>query len=219
MINDLPSPLGLLGGTFDPVHLGHLRAAIEVAEACDFSKVYLIPVGIPPHKMRSDLTPFEHRLKMIKLAIEDAAQLGVLEIEGQRQGPSYTIDTLNYFNSKGIETYFILGSEAFLEIHTWKSCQELFNLSHFIVLLREEMHKKNIPEYLKNLGLEIASKENDELFLHSGKKVLFFRPTRLEVSGSQLRSILRKGGSIKFLVPEKVLQYITENRLYLNEVH
>jgi len=219
MTETFPNPLGLLGGTFDPVHLGHLRAAIEVAQAFLFPKVYLVPAGIPAHKRKPDLSPFKHRLEMIKLAIEGADQLGVLELEGERAGPSYTVDTLSYFNSKGLETYFIVGSEAFLEIDTWRSFGELFKLSHFIVLLREDRHRKAIPAYLKGLGLEIASQSEDELFLHSGKKILSFWPTRMDVSGSKIRSILRKGGSIKYLVPEKVLEYITENRLYLDEVH
>lgn len=217
MTDSLRGPLGLFGGTFDPVHIGHLRAALEVAEEFGLSKLLLIPAGQPPHKTRGDITPFVHRLEMLRRAVEGEELLEVSDMEGKRSGPSYTLYTLEHFFQKGVETYFILGSEAFLEIQTWKSYKVLFDLSHFLILLRQEEDLGHIARLIRSLGLEVLVEKEGEWTLGSEKKIVCFRPTAFGISGSLIRRLRMMGRSIRYLVPEKVHDYIVENRLYLKE--
>ncbi|HXF75168.1 MAG TPA: nicotinate-nucleotide adenylyltransferase, partial [Methylomirabilota bacterium] len=127
--------LGLFGGTFDPIHWGHLRSAEEVAESFGLDRVYFIPASIPPHKRGETTTPAEDRLKMVRLAVAGNDRFAVSTIEIKRAGVSYSIDTLRAFNAKkrrGDSLYFIIGLDAFREIGTWKDFRELFSLCHFI---------------------------------------------------------------------------------------
>lgn len=208
-------PLGILGGTFDPVHIGHLRAALEVAEVFNLKGTLLIPAGIPPHKVRDDITPFKDRYEMIKRAIEGEKMLSASDLEGRRPGPSYTVDTLSYFYENGIETRFILGSEAFLEIHTWKDYRRLFEMSDFLILLRKKGHLAKIKAYLSSLNLEILDDSNSEWTLSSHKKIVCYQTIPIDVSGSLIRKLRQEGKSIRYLVPDSVYEYIVENRLYL----
>ncbi|MEJ2071586.1 MAG: nicotinate-nucleotide adenylyltransferase, partial [Syntrophobacterales bacterium] len=131
--------LGLFGGTFNPIHYGHLRSAEEVAEALDLNQIWFIPAALPPHKSSSEVTSFEVRLALTRLAVGRHRRLKVSDVEGRRPGKSYTIETLHHFReefgSQG-ELYFILGMDSMLEIATWKKYRELFTLSHFVVLNR-----------------------------------------------------------------------------------
>lgn len=206
--------IGIFGGTFDPVHIGHLRSALEIANSFQLSKVFLLPAGIPPHKPDRVITPFEHRYAMIRDAIEGAENLGVLDLEGKREGPSYTVDTLTHFRCQGVNAWFIVGSEAFLEIGTWRSYKKLFELSNFIVLLREGASRDAIFVYLNSIGIRVKECEAQGLRFESGMELSFFTPTPLRISGRMLRSIMREGGTIRYLVPDSVLCYIRDHGLY-----
>lgn len=208
-------PLGILGGTFDPIHIGHLRAALEVAQEFGLKRSLLIPAGIPPHKVRADITPFRDRYEMIKRAIEGEGLLAASDMEGRRPGPSYTVETLRYFYENGIETYFMVGSEAFLEIHTWKDYKQLFGMTNFLILLRKEEHLARISAYLQSLNLGILNEACCDWALDSQKKIVCFRPTPIEISGSMIRRLRQEGKSIRYLVPDSVYDYIVKNGLYL----
>ena len=123
--------IGILGGTFDPIHLGHLRAAVEIQEGFGLDAIYLIPAAIPPHKQRSDIAAPADRLEMVRRATQGLPELRVSDVELKRQGPSYTIDTICAFRdmqSENVGTYLIVGIDAFLEIDTWKSYQDLLHI-------------------------------------------------------------------------------------------
>jgi nicotinate-nucleotide adenylyltransferase len=132
--------IGLFGGTFDPIHLGHLRAAKEVSERCGLSLTYLIPASRPPHKPHRVIAPANDRLEMMRLAVGSMAEFEISDIELNREGPSYTIDTLRHFKrmpGASERTYYlIMGLDAFLEIDTWKVYLEIFKLVPVIIMAR-----------------------------------------------------------------------------------
>ncbi len=207
-------PIGILGGTFDPVHFGHLRSALEVKEAFDLEKILLIPAYIPPHKQGEKVTPFYHRFEMLKRAITSSANIEVSDLEGKRKGPSYTVDTLRSLDRSQNQYYFITGSEAFFEIDTWKDYKELFGLASFVVLKRTELDSTSVHLYLKKVGIESRVYNDDTLETAYGTKIALFKPTKLEISGRMIRKILSEGRSVKYLLPDPVLEYIEQNNLY-----
>ncbi len=213
---------GILGGTFDPVHFGHLRTAEEVVETFELEKVYLLPSKMPPHKKSKLITPFSERAYMIKLAIEESKMLDILDIEGKRNGYSYTIDTLKYiysdpFFGKNPEIYFILGSDAFLEIHTWKDYRKLFYYANFVVVERPGYNYKNIIKVLRRLCIikDNDFKNKNVLPLITGKFIYILSVTFMDISSTKIRKLIRQKRSISFLLPEKVKDYILKKGLYL----
>jgi len=132
--------LGIFGGTFNPIHLGHLRAAEEVREKLALDKVVFIPTGIPPHRPLSEIVQFPHRYEMVKRAISNNPYFEISDIEGKRKSKSYTVDTLKVLN-KGKELFFIIGLDAFINLNTWKTPERLFQLTHFVVIPRKNSLK------------------------------------------------------------------------------
>ena len=211
--------LGLIGGTFNPIHIGHLRAAEEISETMLLDKVLFIPAALPPHKHNGPLADFSHRLAMIEGALTGMPDFFVSDMEARRSGPSYTVDSLQQLrrqNSGGVSLYFIVGQEAFEEVAAWKRYQELFNLSHFVVISRPESHPDRIHQILRS---KVSSKyrydKTSQAFTCPGKKSVFCRAvTRLEISSTDIRSRLSRGDSIRYLVPDAVYRYIQANHLY-----
>ena len=131
--------IGLFGGTFNPIHNGHLWAALEVKSGFNLDQIYLIPAAVPPHKTPGMVANAADRLRMIHLAIADLSGIAVADVELRRPGPSYTIDTVKHFKhtlKKGSRIYLVMGLDAFLEINTWKSYKELLEQIAFIVVAR-----------------------------------------------------------------------------------
>ena len=207
--------IGILGGTFNPIHFGHLRAAEEVRERLNLERVMFIPCGIPPHRPMDELVSFPHRYQMVNLAIADNPHFYVSKIEGIRDGKSYTVDTLKLLLQKetDAEFYFILGLDAFLGIDTWKSPQTLFELAHFVVLPRKTLSKEQIMPILDNFFSDVKTEENS-FFLPSGKIIHYCPITLLNISASQIRRLVRENKSIRYLVPEVVAEYIQRFGFY-----
>ena len=207
--------IGILGGTFNPIHFGHLRAAEEVRERLNLERVMFIPCGIPPHRPMDELVSFSHRYQMVKLAIADNPFFYVSKMEGNRDGKSYTVDTLKLLLQKetDAEFYFILGLDAFLGIDTWKSPQTLFELAHFVVLPRKTLSKEQIMPILDNFFSDVKTEENS-FFLPSGKIIYYCPITLLNISASQIRRLVRENKSIRYLVPEVVAEYIQRFGFY-----
>jgi len=207
--------IGILGGTFNPIHFGHLRAAEEVRERLNLERVMFIPCGIPPHRPMDELVPFIHRYQMVNLAIADNPFFYVSKMEGNRDGKSYTVDTLKLLLQKetDAEFYFILGLDAFLGIDTWKSPQTLFELAHFVVLPRKTLSKEQIMPILDNFFSDVKTEE-DSFFLPSGKIIYYCPITLLNISASQIRRLVRENKSIRYLVPEVVAEYIQRFGFY-----
>jgi nicotinate-nucleotide adenylyltransferase len=210
--------LGILGGTFDPIHLGHLRTAVEIGQEMDLEKVYLVPSASPPHKTVEPVTPFQHRLAMARLALGDSSFLEVLDLEGKRPGLSYSIETLKEIHNifcPDPELYFILGVDAFQEIRTWKEYRHLFDYSHFVIIRRPVSQPDKIDFLLTNTGLDIRKTKRPDVFTApSGKTLTFMSPTRMDISSTGIRKSIRNGKSIRFLVPDQVRNYIITEGLY-----
>lgn len=215
---------GLFGGTFNPIHCGHLRAAEEVLKYFPLDRILFIPSYIPPHKDQKEIVAAEHRLKMVEIACKDQPKFQVSDIETRNPGPSYSIITLRKLKEiyPEDEFFFIVGSDAFLEIETWKDYEQLFKECSFIVVSR--------PGYGLQLVQKIVEKINQPVVLvkekmsgemsETGKAGLLFPAIylleidALSVSSSEIRKRLQSGSSIAGLVPEEVEKYIIKYNLY-----
>lgn len=209
--------LGILGGTFNPPHVGHLRLAEEVAYVHRLDRIAFVPCFIPPHKGQCETASPENRLNMTMLACSGNPVFEVSDMEIAAKGPSYTVNTLEVFaRRKNCETFFILGTDSLGQIHTWRDFQRLFSLSHFIAVTRPETDFQSAWEQVpQKLRLEFR-KEGDQ-FLHSSSKRLIPSQVRgLDISATSIRKLVKNGASIRYLVPESVRSYILEKRLYRN---
>jgi len=211
--------LGLFGGTFNPIHVGHLRAAIEVREAFNLDKLLLIPSANPPHKSADQVANAEDRLEMVHLAIKGVPSLEVSDVELARQGPSYTIETLRYFQDQygpESEIHFIVGQDAFSEITTWKSYKELFSTAHFIVMTRPGSKLSSIEHFI-HTHISEAYQYDPALnrYMHPEWCTIFCVDiTHIDVSASEIRDRIRHNRPIRFLVPDTVEAFIVEKGLY-----
>ncbi len=212
--------IGILGGTFDPIHLGHLRTAEEVGQKLDLEKVYLIPSSSPPHKPNDPIAPFHHRLAMVRVAAQSAPLLEVLDLEGRRSGFSYSIETLKALNrmfSPEPELFFILGTDAFLEIETWKAYQDLFDYAHFVIIQRAGHETEKLESFIMDVRADIRKTGEADVYVTAlGKTIRIMASTFLEISSTGLRQMVKNGRSVRFLVPETVRAYIIKKGLYTN---
>jgi nicotinate-nucleotide adenylyltransferase len=210
--------LGLFGGTFNPIHFGHLRAAEEVADFLQLQRLLFIPAARPPHKNTESVTSFTARMEMIRLAVAAHPLFEVSDIENQRPAKSYSIETLRIFRQElgpATEIYFIVGLDAMLEIETWMSYQEIFKLCHFVVLDRPGYDFLSLAKILEN-KMNCSYQSEKKVFRHPGGNKIYFRPiTRLDISSTQIRRLPAMGLSLRFLLPDGVRRYILENKLYI----
>jgi nicotinate-nucleotide adenylyltransferase len=210
--------IGILGGTFDPIHLGHLRLAEEVGDDLALETVYLIPAAYPPHKEKQAVAPFRHRYSMVELAALESPLFKATDVEGRRQGFSYSIETLREFRERfgeGLQLFFIVGMDAFLEIGTWREYRSLFDYAHFVVIERPGFPSERLEPFLQSLGLGFQESGGKGPYLaSSGNSVIHQRASLLEISSTDIRRRVAEGRSIRFLVPESVRSYIMEKRLY-----
>lgn len=210
--------LGILGGTFDPIHFGHLRLAEEMCEEMELEKIYLIPGALPPHKRKQPVTPFSDRLAMTALAAEDSPSLEAFDLEGRRQGMSYSIETLKEFHQlfkPDLELFFLIGADAFLEIKTWKEFESLFDHSNFVVMKRPGFPVKELESFVLSLGVGLRPGEGKNTFISpSGKLLIYKEAAFMDISSTSIRGMMIQGRSIRFLVPESVRSYILKKGLY-----
>lgn len=213
--------IGLMGGSFDPVHAGHLRAAEEISERLALDEMVFIPTLVSPHKSSETMTASSHRLNMLNLSAKRNSRFRVSDMELRREPPSYTIDTLRALKQSGSENgyYFIMGCELFAEIDTWKDFAELFNYSSFVVLRRPGYDFADsaspIPLALKNDFRYSYSGAGMDVFAHKSSNKLFFADIAgIRVSSTEVRELARHGNSLRYLVPREVERYIAENGLY-----
>ncbi len=211
--------LGLFGGTFDPIHSGHLRSAEEVRQAFALDEVRFVPCGVPPHRSGRPGAAAHHRLEMVRLAAAHRPGLGVSDVEVARPGASYSIDTVRHFSATlapGDHLFMILGLDAFLLMGAWKEWRELLSLTHVIVTSRpgfgDDLPYEKIPVVVREAFCydPIPSGFRNEF----GRKILFQRLTDVRVSASTIRERLGKGRSIRGLVPPEVWRYMEARRLY-----
>ena len=211
--------LGLFGGTFNPIHFGHLRAAIEVRETFNLDKLLLIPSATPPHKTAEQVADAEDRLEMVRLAVGTEPFFEASDVELGRPGPSYTIQTLRHFQERfGSESdiHFIVGQDAFSEITTWKSYKQLFGTAHFIVMTRPGFESDRIGGFIHtNISETYEYDSPNNRYSHPEWCTIFcLNITHLDISASQIRKRIKGGRSIRFLVPQAVEDFVQEKGLY-----
>lgn len=211
--------IGIFGGTFDPIHFGHLRLAEEMAEGLGLERVLFIPAGQPPHR-GAPRTAAAHRLEMVRRAVVGNPRFAVDAREVQSPRPSYTVDTLTTLRAElGEEQplWLLLGSDAFLELPTWHEWRQLFDLAHIAVAARPGarlLQSDAMPEILKK---EVSQRQpTDGPVSGPAGSVLLRQTTPLDISATAIRDTLARHGSARYLLPDAVLDYIYEHQLYIS---
>jgi nicotinate-nucleotide adenylyltransferase len=207
-------PIGILGGTFDPVHFGHLRLAIECYEKLDLQEVRLIPLHTPPHRNLTVATPGQ-RLDMLRIAVEGIAGLKVDDCELQRGNVSYTIDTVSTIrkNSGTVPLCLLMGADALNTLHTWRRWQELLDYVHFVIAGRTGNSKPENGE-TETILRKHAAKTISELSRQPCGKTFGLTIPLLDISATQIRATLLEGRNPAGLLPEPVIHYIHKNKIY-----
>ena len=218
--------IGLFGGTFNPVHLGHLRAAVEVRQGFELDEIYLIPAALPPHKVPVELASAADRLEMLRLAIGADTGIKISDVELNRSGPSFTIDTVRYFKQTlpdETQLHLILGLDAFLEIDTWKSYRQLLTQIPLIVINRPngDHVEGGAPWKIMNdfifskMSTEYTFSASRSAYLASQRQPIYvLEIAALDISSTMVRRRIGKGLPIDNLVPQKVADYIRTKGLY-----
>jgi nicotinate-nucleotide adenylyltransferase len=199
--------IGIMGGTFDPIHNGHLIIAETVRENLRLDKVLFIPCSIQPNKLSSAITEGHHRLEMVKLAVAGNSGFEASDIEINREGITYSIDTLNELSKlygKGSELVFIIGADTVWELVKWKSFEKVFKLCSFAAVPR--------PGY----GNARMKKRIEALIKSYGANIMLTESPSIDISSTDIRKRFASGVSARYLVPDSVLDYINDNRLYIN---
>lgn len=212
--------IGIMGGTFNPIHNAHLRIAEEVRDFLALDKVIFIPAAEPPHKPLAGDLPFEHRYEMVRLAIAENPFFDISDLEKRRGGKSYSIDTLRTLRAEfpADELYFIIGSDSFMDIGAWREYRAIFCCSNIVVV---ERPGSIVAAPDKALPVAIADEfefvaEERRLKHVSGHSVYYMEGTPLDISSSGIRGLVKLGRSIRYLLPDAVEHYIQEKRLYSN---
>jgi len=201
--------IGIMGGTFNPPHYGHLQAAETARECLRLNKVIFVPSGKPPHKDSREVAGSEDRYNMVVAAIKNNPWFEASRIEIDREGPSYSVDTLRELKKiygEKAKFYFIIGSDIVNELTTWKEYEKLFRLCEFVEVTRPETHMAAIPE---------RSEEIKKLIEEGKLKISTIRSPLLEISSSDIRERVAQGRSIRYIIPPGVKDYIEKRGLYI----
>jgi nicotinate-nucleotide adenylyltransferase len=196
--------VGVMGGTFDPIHIGHLIAAEEVLFGYGLERIVFVPCGVPPHKPSGEVAGAVHRHEMTVLATSGHPQFEVSAVEISRPGPSYTVDTMAEMADRygpNARRYFITGLDAVLELTTWKDYRRLLGLCEIIAVTRPGYRPERLVPLTSSLGKQAG-------------RVHLFPVTAVDISSSKVRQRVREGRSIRYLVPDAVRDYVLRHRLY-----
>jgi nicotinate-nucleotide adenylyltransferase len=209
--------IGLFGGTFDPVHNGHLAVGKAALSQLHLDQLIYIPAPSPPHKLKVDITSFYHRLAMLDLAVGDEKGFSVSPIEAERHGPSYTIDTLSIIRRRfdgDVTFFYVIGLDAFAEICTWKEYQQLLFEVCFVVIDRPS-HDNASCEQIVLTELRGYTGTGEGPWTHeNGSTIYRLKMEPVDVSSTVVRMLLQEGKSVEGLVSERVIDYVQENSLY-----
>jgi nicotinate-nucleotide adenylyltransferase len=210
--------IGLFGGSFNPIHLGHLRAAEEDREALALDLIYFIPAAMPPHKPHGGLAPAEHRLQMVRLATAGNRYFMVSDVEIRRPGQSYTVDTVRHFLTAltgPAELNLIMGADQFAELATWKEANELVRLCNLAVHKRHAgAGEVETPIPLATINYFGYSRAQDYYVHPSGHTLTFVATTFLPISATLVRQHIVARKSVRYLVADGVAEYIQQHALY-----
>lgn len=196
--------IGLFGGTFDPIHLGHLRVAEEVLEKKRLDRILFIPAGQPPHR-RTPQESAQHRLAMVRLAIKQNRYFAVSDYEIKKSGKAYTYETLTHLRSHNLnaQLYLIIGADQWLTFPAWHQVKQLLGLCRIIVMSRPQV----ALEKMQQVVMEQKS-------ITDHQKISIIKVSKLDISSTDIRRRLGQGQSIRYLVPYQVSQYIQKHELY-----
>lgn len=197
------SKIGVFGGSFNPIHNGHIYIVNKVKEALGLDDIIFIPTGIAPHKDNSDFASKDHRYNMVKLAVGDDFQVSDIEVKSDKV--CYAVDTMTEFNKiyKNDELYYIIGADSLVTFMQWKDPLKLFKMLHLVVVDRAGADIDNVAEkYRKDYGAKITICHIEEF----------------NVSSTEIRNIVKNTGTCKGLVPKIVEEYITKNKLYTEDL-
>ena len=213
--------IGILGGTFNPVHIAHLRIAEEVRERFELERVIFVPAATPPHKPLAGDLPFSIRHRMVGMAIAGNPSFTVSEIEGKRAGKSYSIDTIHAFRAEypDDELFFVIGSNSFRDIGTWWKYADIFALCNIVVVERPDAVVLSICSSLPlDILHEFSYFDAEKRLAHrAGYSVYYVEGIPLNISSTAIRRLVRLERSIRYLVPEEVEHFIKEYGLYKDE--
>ncbi len=205
----MTSLVGVYGGTFNPIHLGHLRAAEEVVEALELERMVFVPSARPPHKRDDDemIAPAADRLEWARLAVRDNPRFEVDPIELERSGPSFLVDTLHEFRRRLSPALpvFTLGHDAFAEIASWREPAKLFGLAHFAILTRPPTRSGSLSDWLPDFmreEIELAADGRSGRHRKAETWIRMIEITGLDISASRIRRLIRQGASTRYLLPE-----------------
>ncbi len=218
-----PLRLGVFGGTFDPIHVGHLRCAEEAGEQLGLDRILLVPAADPPHKQHGRVTPARHRLAMVKLAAAGNPRFRVSSIEIERSGPSYTVDTLRSLRLRfgpAARLTLLIGLDAFRDLGTWKDYRTLFELADLAVWSRPPGSFRR-PRALLPVAArgDFCYSEDQTTLIHrTGTRIQFLTVTALDISASDIRVRLQRGRSVRYLLPSAVERYVAREGLYRGRV-
>lgn len=193
---------GIIGGTFDPIHYAHLYIAYEAREQLNLDKIIFMPAGTQPLKVDNKVTSSELRYSMVKLAIEDYREFSISDYEIEKQGLSFTYETLEHFKRDDRELFFITGADCLMNIEKWREVEKIFSICTFVVFLRGGFDKEKLKEQKKI----IEEKYNGNIVILELKE--------LEISSTDIRERIRDNKRIDFFVPPKVIEFIESKGLY-----
>jgi len=211
--------VAVLGGSFNPIHHGHLLLADEILEILGVDRVLFVPAAVPPHKAPADLAPAADRFAMVQLAIAGHPGFAVSDLELRRPGPSYSVDTLTELAAGGDEMFFVIGSETFLDLLSWREPRRIASLVRLVVIPRAgspfDPQSAAAQKVLREIGI------GESGFAHVGpgggpppRAVLIAHVTSLPISASDLRARVRAGRSLDYRLPPAVIDYVRGHRLY-----
>jgi nicotinate-nucleotide adenylyltransferase len=205
----------VFGGSFNPIHLGHLLLADELLERLRFDRVVFVPAAAPPHKPAALLAPAAHRYEMVRLAVAGHVGFEVSDVELRRSGPSYTVDTLDALARRGDELFLLVGSETFLDLLSWRQPRRLVELARLVVVPRTgsafDPESAAAQKVLREIGAERFVGGDEPI---TPATVAIVHAVSLPISSSDLRARARTGRSLDYRVPEAVAQYIRRHGLY-----
>lgn len=217
-MTSVPKGTGVFGGTFNPIHVGHLRAAEEVAEALDLAVVLFVPSAEPPHKGENTLAPAALRLEWVRAAVDGNPRFEVDPLEVEREGASYSVDTLRVLGERLApkRPVFIIGHDAFVEIGSWREPEALFELASFAVMTRPPVVAGRLADWLPTVAARSFELGDDGVARHreAGTWVRLVEIPALDVSASDIRARLREGRSVRYLLPGAIRRAVLESGVY-----
>jgi nicotinate-nucleotide adenylyltransferase len=209
--------VAVLGGSFNPIHYGHLLLADEILERLGLDRVLFVPAATPPHKPAGQLAPAADRFEMVRLAIAPHPRFAVSDLELRRSGPSYTVDTLQALAAAGDTLFLVIGSETFLDLLTWREPRRVASLARLVVIPRTgsafDPEGAAAQKVLREIGVE-GGFAHAESGLPPGRGVVLVHATSLPLSASELRRRVREGRSLAFRMPPAAIDYVQSHGLY-----